>query len=126
MKDWDTLKGAHGYRDRLYWNCISIHFNGSPDQGVWLEMSGQGCRAFETFGHGDYEFLFDLILSHGSDINVTRLDVAFDDHTGILDLKTLIADTTENNYVAKANSWEVIQSNKGSSVIIADTTENNR
>lgn len=42
---WETIKGAHGYRDRLYWNCISIHFNGSPDQGVWLEMSGQGFKA---------------------------------------------------------------------------------
>ena len=54
---WETVHGAHGYRDRLYWGCISIHFNGRDDMGIWLEMSGQGCRNFESFGTGDYEAL---------------------------------------------------------------------
>lgn len=115
---WDTIKGAHGYKDRLYWNCISIHYNGSPDQGVWLEMSGQGCRAFETIGHGDYDFLFRLVIDNLTQLHLTRLDVAFDDHTGILDLDTIIQDTLSGNYVAKAKSWECIQSSKGTSVVI--------
>lgn len=115
---WDTIKGAHGYKDRLYWNCISIHFNGSPDQGVWLEMSGQGCRAFETVGHGDYEHLFRIVLDSGDQMKITRLDVAFDDHTGILDLDVITRDTLSGNYVAKAKSWECIQSSKGTSVVI--------
>lgn len=115
---WETIKGAHGYRDRLYWNCISIHFNGSPDQGVWLEMSGQGCRAFETVGHGDYDFLFQIVKDAGDQMKITRLDIAFDDHSGILDLDVIIKDTLNGNYVSKANSWECIQSSKGTSVII--------
>ena len=115
---WDQIKGAHGYKDRLYWNCISIHYNGSPDMGVWLELSGQGCRAFETVGHGDYDFLFRLVEDNPDQMKITRLDVAFDDHSGLLDMNTLIADTLYGNYVAKANSWEVVQSNKGTSVII--------
>lgn len=49
---WEQVKGAHGYRDRLYWEKISIHYNGREDMGIWLEMSGQGCRAFESFGTG--------------------------------------------------------------------------
>lgn len=115
---WERIKGAHGYKDRLYWNCISIHFNGSDDMGVWLEMSGQGCRAFETVGHGDFEYLFRIVSDNPSQMKITRLDVAFDDHTGILDMNTLIADTLCGNYVAKATSWECIQSSKGTSVII--------
>lgn len=115
---WEQIKGAHGYKDRLYWNCISIHYNGSDDMGVWLELSGQGCRAFETFGHGDYEFLFSVVRDNPEQMKFTRLDIAFDDHTGLLDMNTLIADTLANNYVAKATSWEVVQSNKGTSVII--------
>lgn len=115
---WEHIKGAHGYKDRMYWNCISIHFNGSPDQGVWLEMSGQGCRAFETVGHGDYDYLFRLVLDAGDQMKITRLDVAFDDHTGILDLDTIVKDTLSGNYVAKANSWECILSNKGTCVVI--------
>lgn len=115
---WDTIKGAHGYKDRLYYNCISIHYNGSPDQGVWLEMSGQGCRAFETLGHGDYEHLFRIVKDAGDQMKITRLDVAFDDHTGILDIDEIIRDTLSGYYVAKAKSWECIQSSKGTSVII--------
>lgn len=115
---WDIIKGAHGYKDRLYLNCISIHYNGSKDMGVWLEMSGQGCRAFETVGHGDFDFLFRLVSEHPGQMKLTRLDVAFDDHTGLLNMQDLINDTLRGNYVAKANSWEVIQSSKGTSVII--------
>ena len=115
---WETIKGAHGYKDRLYWNCISIHYNGSPEMGVWLELSGQGCRAFETIGHGDYEHLFRVVADAGDQMKITRLDVAFDDHTGLLDMQTIIQDTLADRYVAKATSWECIQSNKGTSVVI--------
>lgn len=115
---WDSIRGAHGYKDRLYFNCISIHYNGSPDMGVWLEMSGQGCRAFETIGHADYDFLFQLVQNNPDQMRITRLDVAFDDHTGILDIGTITADTLCGNYVSKATSWECIQSSKGTSVVI--------
>ena len=115
---WDHIKGAHGYKDRLYFNCISIHYNGSEDMGVWLELSGQGCRAFETIGHADYDHLFRIVADNPQQMKITRLDVAFDDHTGLLDMNTLIADTLCGNYVAKANSWECIQSSKGTSVVI--------
>lgn len=73
---WELMKGAHGYRDRLYWERISIHFNGRDDMGIWLEMSGQGCRAFESFGSGDYESLFAEVSAAGDDMHITRLDVA--------------------------------------------------
>lgn len=115
---WEHIKGAHGYKDRYYWNCISVHYNGSPDMGVWLELSGQGCRAFETVGHGDYEHLFRIVNDNPDQMKITRLDIAFDDHTGILDMNTLISDTLCGHYVAKASSWECVQSSKGTSVII--------
>lgn len=115
---WSTVKGAHGYRDRLYYNCISIHFNGREDMGVWLEMSGQGCRCFEDVGHGDYDFLLKLALDNPEQMKITRLDVAYDDHSGVLDLDEIIRDTLRENFVAKANVWECIQGSKGNSVII--------
>lgn len=115
---WSTVKGAHGYRDRLYYNCISIHYNGREDMGVWLEMSGQGCRCFEDIGHGDYDFLLKLALDNPEQMKITRLDVAYDDHTGTLDLDAIIRDTLALNFVAKATNWECIQGSKGNSVII--------
>lgn len=115
---WETIKGAHGYKDRLYYNCISIHYNGSPEMGVWLELSGQGCRCFETIGHGDYEWLLGYVLDHPDDMNITRLDIAYDDHSGILDINQITQDTLSVEYVSKANSWECVQSSKGMSVVI--------
>lgn len=115
---WTITKGAHGYKDRLYYNCISIHYNGSPDMGVWLEMSGQGCRCFETVGHGDFDMLLQLVMDNPQDMKVTRMDVAFDDHSGILDLQQICQDTRLQNYVAKATAWQVVESNKGAAVYI--------
>lgn len=115
---WDTVKGAHGYKDRLYYNKISIHYNGGPDMGVWLEMSGQGCRCFETVGHGDFDFLLKLALDNPGEMKITRLDIAYDDHTGVLDIDQICNDTLNGSYVAKATSWECIRSSKGTSVVI--------
>lgn len=115
---WQTIKGAHGYKDRLYYNCISIHYNGAPDMGVWLEMSGQGCRCFESVGHGDFQFLFDEVSANPGQMKITRLDVAFDDHSGILPIDQIVQDTLAGNYISKATSWECTQSNKGVSIQI--------
>lgn len=98
---WEQVKGAHGYRDRLYWEKISIHYNGREDMGIWLEMSGQGCRAFESFGSGDYEGLFQEVFSNPGDMHITRLDVAFDDLEGLLDIETVCRDARKAEYVSK-------------------------
>jgi len=113
---WQTVKGAHGYQDRLYFECISIHFNGSEGMGIWLEMMGQGCRAFETYGNGDYENIFETVFSNAGDMKITRLDVAYDDHDGILDLNTLCNDTRYGNFVSKFSEWQVIEGSKGNAV----------
>lgn len=88
-------KGAHGYLNRLSYGHISILYNGRDDMGVCLDMSGQGCRVFESLGTGDYQSLFFEVFSEPDDIHITRLDVAFDDHSGILDLPTLVSDTQQ-------------------------------
>lgn len=113
---WETVKGARGYQDRLYFSCISIHYNGRPDMGVWCEMSGQGCRAFEelsTLPH-KWDSLFDTIARYG--MNITRLDVAYDDHAGLLDINEIIQDTRAQEYVSKSDYWEILESSKGQSL----------
>lgn len=113
---WEVVKGAHGYQDRLYWNSISIHYNGREDMGIWLEMMGQGCRAFETHGTGNYEDLFAEVLTNPGQVNITRLDVAFDDLEGILDMEQLCNDTRDGEFISRFNDWQVILGSKGSSV----------
>ena len=104
---WEQIKGQHGYRDRLYWERINIHYNGREDMGVWLEMTGQGCRAFESFGSGDYEALLAYAAENPDDVHLTRLDVAFDDHTGVLDLDMVARDTLHREYISKAHIAQI-------------------
>lgn len=113
---WQEIKGAHGYRDRKYFSCISIHYNGREDMGVWVEMSGQGCRTFETLSRVGWDALFSFIDTNH--LKITRLDVAFDDHSGILNIRDIVEDTQEGNFVSKSDYWETVLSSKGSTVQI--------
>jgi phage replication initiation protein len=116
------IKGFYGYRDRLYYDGIHIHHNGTEEMGICVELSGQGCRNFETHGKGDYDGIFDLILEHYNDIselremNITRLDVAYDDFQGLLNIKKLVTEAKKGNYVSRMKDVQVIFSNKGCSV----------
>lgn len=113
---WELVKGAHGYQDRLYWGSISIHYNGREDMGVWLEMSGQGCRNFESYGTGDYAALFSEVFDNPNEMNITRLDVAFDDHEGLLNQSVICDDARQGEYVSRFDSWNVVYGSRGDSV----------
>ena len=103
-----------GYLDRWYCEGISIHVGGRSE--IWVEMSGTGCRYFESFGTGNYEQIFHYILDNQDICNITRLDVAFDDHEGILDMDQLCSDTMDQEYVSKFKAWEVRIGSGGQSV----------
>lgn len=132
--DFEDRKGFYGYRDRLLFLGISIHYNGfdnkNGDMGICVEMSGQGCRTFEKYGNGNYDALFAEILDNYNDkpdlrqMNLTRLDVAFDDFTGLLDLDLLIDETKKQNFVSRLKDYEYIGGNKGYSVIHGSRTSN--
>ena len=114
--NWTITKGARGYQDRKYFSYISIHYNGRPDMGVWEEMSGQGCRTFESLSAVGWERLFSFIRENG--LKITRLDVAYDDHTGVIPLGEIVNDTQSGMFISKSNYWETVLSSKGSTVQI--------
>lgn len=61
-------------------------------RNVVVSMSGGGCRTFENFSKlGDkcWDLLFKLLVSKSDDYNITRLDVAYDDFNGVLNLHYL-------------------------------------
>lgn len=85
-KFFSEAAGARGYIKRLYFQGISIHYGSKSDYITWLEMSGEGCRAFETFGGADWFSLFSYVLDNPDIAHITRLDVAYDDWIGLLDI----------------------------------------
>lgn len=116
------MRGRYCYQDRLNYDGINIMYNGREGMGICVEFSGQGCRDFETYGNGDYKGIFDLIIQNWNEdpekreMNITRLDVAYDDFVGLLDLDYLMFAAQKGEYVSRCKDIEVIYSNKGCSV----------
>lgn len=117
--DFQDINGMNGYRSRKYFGGISIHYDGA--YGSYLEMSGKGCRMYEELHKGEnfnwYDFSYD-ILNYDKLLNITRVDVAFDDFTGILDMPTIMADVRAKNWVSRFTSYEIRESHKGLSVYV--------
>ena len=80
------------------------------DMGISLNMSGQGCRAFEEYGTGDWFSLLNQLCSMDRKVNFTRLDLAYDDHIGIIDIYRVRTDVEERNYISRAKQAFVIWS----------------
>lgn len=104
----------NGYPFRQSFGGIHILYGASEQMGVCLTMSGQGCRSFETYGHGDWAALFDYFLDEDS--TITRLDLAFDDHAGLLPLDQMLDDTIDHCYVSKSRFWQVVQGSTGTTI----------
>ena len=142
---WETVHGSHGFMYRQYFNGISIHFNENrvdwskyynltPEEQagflmnakdlVWLEMSGQGCRAFETYGNGNYDKLFELVRSDPDNVHITRLDIAFDDMTGVLNIDTICDETREEHFTSRIKKYQSIYSNGGNAVYFGSKQSN--
>lgn len=73
-----------GYVDGVIFGDISICWNNRLVEGSLLNMSGKGCRTFETYSNITWSELFRRLLENGC--HVSRIDVAYDDHTGVFDL----------------------------------------
>jgi phage replication initiation protein len=117
----EGFKGTHGvrgYANKLQYEGITIHY-GDRDE-VWCEMSGQGCRTFETYGSGDWQGVLETIRDDPDGAyHLTRLDVAYDDRAGLLDLGHIYRETKTENYVSNIEDWESIETKrKGRSIYL--------
>ena len=119
LKDvpWQKMdKGRNGYRQRYFFENISILYDGAENMGVCVDMSGTGCRAFETYSTISWMELMQILHYSAGDYNVTRLDMAFDDHTGILDIDELRDDTDDHLYVSRSRTWKVEYGSSGTTI----------
>ena len=98
-------RGRNGYRQRIMFDNISILYDGADDMGICVDITGTGCRALESFSTRTWDDIFGDILDDG--YNISRLDMAYDDHTGILDIDVLQDDTDDHHYVSNFRKWKV-------------------
>ena len=128
MRDcpWEILTSGNGYTHRHHFGGVSISFVDGDMSHVGgfylLDMSGKGCRTFETYGHGDYDVLFNLVRNEEGkpkvlqDVRLTRLDVAYDDLTGVLNIDQICDKTRLGEFVSRIQRYESIYGSKGNSV----------
>ena len=100
----ESLPGRYRYRDRLSFGNIHIYYNnmkGDEDYPM-LELTGQGCREFETFSNISFNELFELAKDEKM-YHMTRLDLAYDDTIGIFEnCRILENDYRDRNWVSNA------------------------
>lgn len=106
--EWDWLPGdggRQGYKSNLRYGNITIYSNGQANMGVHVIISGQGCRELEASGVisedriGGWPGYIRLIRSYG--YHITRIDVAIDDYSGLLDIDILKTIVSNNHCVSK-------------------------
>lgn len=80
--------GRYGYHKSLRFGNICIYFNGLANMGCHVDMSGQGCRLYESQFEGNpWLDLFVATLDNKG--KFSRLDIAHDNVDGALDLDRL-------------------------------------
>ena len=128
VNDFEMSNGSNGYKDRYYYDGISIHFNGREDMGIHINMSGQGCRVFETYSdYGDFNELL-LRCSELQKFNITRLDVAYDDFNNYLPIDEIVRCVHHQEWLSPSNMkwWEAVYSSAGISAYIGSPRSNIR
>ena len=84
------------------------------DMGICLDMSGQGCRTFESHSKRSWLQLisdaFRCLGVPGAWMSVTRLDLAYDDHAGLLNIWQIKRDVEDRLYISKAHKSTIIWS----------------
>lgn len=116
---------VYGYPVTTYWNHIAIrwgaddpkYYSDDPDKsaaqkarsdmGICLEISGQGCRELEQQTGVDWIALLNAITSGFGRACITRLDLAYDDHVGILNIYRMEHDVRARFLTCKSRQTHV-------------------
>lgn len=103
LSEWRQLPGRYYYRDRLSFGHCSVYYNNIKPECDFplLELSGQGCRELETYNPAGFRHLFEL-AKDTEKYHMSRLDVAFDDLTGIFDIQRVYDDYRLGNWVSNS------------------------
>ena len=103
--------GHYSYAEHYSLGDIFIYTSADEEKGVLLELKGRGCRQFESYllaqQRSWYDFLMDALIDGGV---MKRIDLAINDHTGILDIPELAEKCRKREYIGKSRSYKFYQS----------------
>lgn len=108
------LYGSKGYHHRYFYDGISILFGGREE--IWVEMTGRGCRVYETYGNNDWFGLAYQILTNAN-AQMTRLDVAYDDFNHLLDMDSIRDSVQTHAFVGRCKDITCIDNYSRTGII---------
>lgn len=109
--------GMMFYQKSLQFDGISVFYEpiqraNSFDMGICVSMSGSGCRAFERYSESDFVSLF-KVLSEDDTSVCSRVDLACDDHSGLLDLDLIAQYVSDGRVRSRLSKYSIISSFEG-------------
>ena len=111
---WLDMSGFYGFHKRLYFNGISVHYAGNLSKGlhdrIFIEMSGSGCRSYDEWGLNSWACLFSLATTQPAIYHCSRLDVAYDDYDGVLDIHLLDEFNVVHNLTTRFRDYRLEKS----------------
>lgn len=114
--EWQERGGRYFYQNAKVFGHCNIYYNGvNDDMGVCLDMSGQGCRDFESFGGISWDKLLEQVVAD-EERTLTRIDIAYDDFERKLDLNAIVDDTFCGMFTSRLTHWNVQRGSRGCTV----------
>ena len=112
------------YAERRAFSGLSIHSTPDLDsrrlnKGCCVEMSGQGCRAYETYA-GSMSSLISRVRDAG--YSVSRVDIAYDDFSGVIDLDRMAQQARDFHFTSRLQARKVVDSSEFSDLEISGLT----
>ena len=106
---WVALsRGARGYRRGLRLDHFRLFYDGRPEMGIHLQLPGCACRQLETCGAlTSWPEFFGLLLD--CKIRLCRIDIAFDDVNGGLNMGMIRQAVDEGRVVTRSRVIRVTE-----------------
>lgn len=117
-EDFIVLPGKYHYAYCYAYENVRIYESAESrldDMGYMVELSGEGCRFLEaeyqekngtSFSWTDFSQKLIFLTSQGYDLNIARVDFAFDDYDGMLDIETIANCAYNREYVSLFRSYD--------------------
>lgn len=114
--------GFYSYTEHYHIGDIFLLTSPDPEKGVLLELKGQGCRQMESYllaqERSWYDFFMEAFIEGAV---MKRLDLAINDHMGILDIPELAQKCKEQECISVFRSFKEYRSGE-----LAHTHEQNK
>lgn len=124
--DFQNMLGSRlRYQYRNHFHGINIHWSSdllglSYNDGICVEMSGQGCRAYETYSGRSMADLVALVRAAG--YHVSRVDIAYDDFSGVIPLDRMAEQARNFWFTSRLQQRKIVNESKISDSEIAGLT----